>query len=306
LIRAASGSMALSKASGPSMSPPVICPRSAILHSAAASMVEGILVVTVSTADRIATRGSPRPMPRQRSMAFWTMSRLVSRSGKMLIAASVMKSVSAWPGTSMTKTWLMRRSVRRPVAAAVTACISSSVCRLPFISMSPLPLADQRHGPLRRGVAVGGVDDLDPAEVEPVVAATRADLRSGPTRIGTMSPRPAASTAPRSEPSSQGWADDGARDPPRVDAREARRLLVLADGEEVAAEDRAVQHEPGDDRDQSEGDDGVRHPAAPPRDQPFERRERVPEGKSRRPVGGVEPRDAPVDQEPAERHDKGL
>ena len=57
----------------------------------------------------------------------------------MLIAASVMNSVSAWPGTSMTKTWLIRRAVRRPVAEAVTSRISSSVCRLPFISSSPLP-----------------------------------------------------------------------------------------------------------------------------------------------------------------------
>src|SRR5262249_6685429 len=46
LMRAASGSMALSKASGPSSAPPVIWPRSAILQSAAASMVEGIFVVT--------------------------------------------------------------------------------------------------------------------------------------------------------------------------------------------------------------------------------------------------------------------
>jgi hypothetical protein len=36
LILAASGEMALSKASGPSTMPPVICPRSAILQSAAA------------------------------------------------------------------------------------------------------------------------------------------------------------------------------------------------------------------------------------------------------------------------------
>ena len=42
LDAAASGLMALSKASGPSSSPPVIWPRSAILHSAAASIVEGM------------------------------------------------------------------------------------------------------------------------------------------------------------------------------------------------------------------------------------------------------------------------
>ena len=72
----------------------MICPRSAILQSAAASIVEGIFDVTVSTADRIATRGVPRPICVNRSIAFWMMSRLASRSGKMLIAASVMNSVS--------------------------------------------------------------------------------------------------------------------------------------------------------------------------------------------------------------------
>ncbi len=39
----------------------------------------------------------------------------------------------------MTKTWLMRRAVRRPVADGTTAPISSSVCRLPFISASTSP-----------------------------------------------------------------------------------------------------------------------------------------------------------------------
>src|SRR5208337_2825206 len=57
LISAACGLTALSKASGPSRRPPVICPRSAILQSAAASMVDGIFGVTVSTAERMATRG---------------------------------------------------------------------------------------------------------------------------------------------------------------------------------------------------------------------------------------------------------
>ena len=43
LDAAASGLIALSNASGPSSSPPVIWPRSAILQRAAASMVEGML-----------------------------------------------------------------------------------------------------------------------------------------------------------------------------------------------------------------------------------------------------------------------
>ena len=61
LIRAASSLIALSKASGPSSRPPVIWPRSAILHSVAASTVDGISGLTVSTAARIATLGCSMP-----------------------------------------------------------------------------------------------------------------------------------------------------------------------------------------------------------------------------------------------------
>jgi hypothetical protein len=60
-LRAASAEMALSKASGPSSTAPAICPRSAILHSAAASSVEPSREVTVSTADSSATRGCATP-----------------------------------------------------------------------------------------------------------------------------------------------------------------------------------------------------------------------------------------------------
>ena len=45
LMAADSALIALSSASGPSSMPPVIWPRSAILHSAAASTVEGIFGV---------------------------------------------------------------------------------------------------------------------------------------------------------------------------------------------------------------------------------------------------------------------
>jgi hypothetical protein len=77
---------------GPSRIPPLICPRSAILHSAAASMVAGIFDVTVSTAARIATFGLSRPREAERSIAFWQISALSSSAGKMLIAASVTMS----------------------------------------------------------------------------------------------------------------------------------------------------------------------------------------------------------------------
>ena len=86
---AASLLMALSNANGPSRMPPVICPRSAILQSAAASMVAGIFDVTVSTAARIATFGAFTPRDSARSMAFWQMSTLSSSVGAMLMAASV-------------------------------------------------------------------------------------------------------------------------------------------------------------------------------------------------------------------------
>src|SRR5882757_9065085 len=110
LIAAASSLIALSSASGPSRIPPVICPRSAILHRAAASMVDGTAGLTVSIADMIATRTSGNPNAWPRSIAFCTMSTLSARLGAMLTAASVMISGSLWPRTSITKQWLIRRA----------------------------------------------------------------------------------------------------------------------------------------------------------------------------------------------------
>ena len=73
----------------------MIWPRSAILHSAAASIVDGTFGLTVSIADRIATRTSGKRSACARSIAFWMMSTLSSIVGAMLTAASVMISVSA-------------------------------------------------------------------------------------------------------------------------------------------------------------------------------------------------------------------
>ena len=61
------------EASGPSRMPPVIWPRSAILHSAAASSVDLIFGFTVSTAESSATLGSGMPSACARSIAFCTM-----------------------------------------------------------------------------------------------------------------------------------------------------------------------------------------------------------------------------------------
>jgi hypothetical protein len=61
LVSAASAEIALSNASGPSIMPPVIWPRYAILQNAAASSVDLIFGDTVSTADRMATFGMAIP-----------------------------------------------------------------------------------------------------------------------------------------------------------------------------------------------------------------------------------------------------
>ena len=57
------------------------------------------------------------------------------------------------------KTWLIRRAVRRPVVPDVTARISSSVCRLPFISSSPLASRTSSTALRGGGVAVRRVDE---------------------------------------------------------------------------------------------------------------------------------------------------
>ena len=73
----------------------------------------------------------------------------------------------------MMKTWLIRRAVRRPVLRDVTSRISSSVCRLPFISSSPLRLVDELDRLGRGRFAVRRVDDLELADVELVLARDR-------------------------------------------------------------------------------------------------------------------------------------
>ena len=93
LVRAASSLTALSKASGPSSKPPVIWPRSAILHRIAASTVLCMSGLTVSTAARMATRGSSMPSTCASSMAFCAMSALSRAFGATLMAASVISSM---------------------------------------------------------------------------------------------------------------------------------------------------------------------------------------------------------------------
>ena len=112
----------------------------------------------------------------------------------------------------MMKTWLIRRAVRRPVADAVTARISSSVCRLPFIRSSPLPARISSTRLRGRRLAVRRVDDFDTCRCRDCACVrTAAIFAAGPTRIGMMMPASAASITPRSEVSSQGCTTIGRR-----------------------------------------------------------------------------------------------
>ena len=147
----------------------------------------------------------------------------------MLIAASVMKSVSGWFGTSMTKTWLIRRPVRRPVAEEVTACISSSVCRLPFIRSSPLPSRISATAWAAAAWLCGASTISRPAMSMPCSAATATIFAAGPTSTGSMSRSVAASIAPRSEVSSHGWVTIvTAGEPSRAAAISRSYFLVVS------------------------------------------------------------------------------
>src|SRR5215217_7181510 len=206
LIWAAPRSMALSRARGPSRMPPVIWPRSAILQSAAASMVDGTFGFTVSMADRMATRTVSTPRAWARSMAFWTMSTLSSRVGAMLIAASVTIRAESWLGTSMTKQWLTRRAVLRPPSRRTTAAMSSSVWRLPFISASASPALTSATA-FSAATWLWGASTMRNSERSALrLFAVAAILSCGPTRIGSMSPSEAASRTAPSEVASQGCA----------------------------------------------------------------------------------------------------
>ena len=133
----------------------------------------------------------------------WTLS---SRLGAMFTAASLMISASSWPGTSMTKQWLIRRAVRSPVSRATTAAISSSVCRLPFISASARP-ARTSSTALAAAAWLCSTSTISNSPMsKPCLPATLWMRALGPTRIGSISSRREASTALSSAASSHGWA----------------------------------------------------------------------------------------------------
>src|SRR5207249_4181453 len=106
----------------------------------------------------------------------------------------------------MTNTWLTRRSVRNPVSRLTTSLISSSVCRLPFMSRSARP---SRTSSTARAAAAWlcGTSAISYCSMSsPHVLATVRIRSTGPTRIGAMMPARAASTTAPSEASSHGCA----------------------------------------------------------------------------------------------------
>ncbi len=104
----------------------------------------------------------------------------------------------------MTNTCVMRRAVRSPFPDGTTASISSSVCRLPFISAWTSPSRASATAVAAAswlcstGTIRNGVMSM------PSAAATARIFASGPTSTGTMRSCAAASTAPCSESRSQG------------------------------------------------------------------------------------------------------
>jgi hypothetical protein len=106
----------------------------------------------------------------------------------------------------MMKTWLIRRSVLSPVSRDATAARSSSECKLPFIRTSPLP-ARTSSTAFAAEAWLWGVSTISYRPMSSrLSAATARILDAGPTRMGTIIPASAASTAPLSEVSSQGCA----------------------------------------------------------------------------------------------------
>ena len=130
----------------------------------------------------------------------------------------------------MTKQWLIRRSVRMPVSRATTAPISSSVCRLPFISASALPSRTSATALAAESWLCADSTIGRPVMSMPWRAATSRMRAGGPTRIGSIRRSLRASTAPPSDTSSHGCATAVATGGSFCAASIRRRYLSCARG----------------------------------------------------------------------------
>lgn len=92
----------------------------------------------------------------------------------------------------------------RPVLRATTSCMSSSVCRLPFISRLASPARTSATAVSAAAWLCGASTMRASPRFRRNCAAVSRILRSGPTRIGCSRPRSRASSAADSDGSSQG------------------------------------------------------------------------------------------------------
>ena len=105
----------------------------------------------------------------------------------------------------------------------------------------------------------------------------------------------------------QSGHDVAARDDePRVDAGKPRGLLVAPDGEQVAAINRAVQHEPHDDGDENQNDKRHRHAEQFVLREMAQRFKTCCVAKTFCVVARDEAREAAINQQAAERDDERL
>ena len=124
----------------------------------------------------------------------------------MLSAASVMMNGRGYAGVCMRKQWLMRRPVRSGLAT--TAAISSSVCRLPFISASTLPLSASSTARAAAAWLCGTSSIARSSIFNSDFSATAKIRARGPMSTGSMRPAARASSA-ADKLTAVAWMNDG-------------------------------------------------------------------------------------------------
>ena len=100
----------------------------------------------------------------------------------------------------------MRRAVRSPPSRETTAPISSSVCRLPFISAPAAPSLQSFTAAAAASTGVAASTNSAPSSETPAAAAAFSIAARGPTRIGLKPPARIACSGPSRLSRSQGHA----------------------------------------------------------------------------------------------------
>ena len=206
LVRAASSETALSKASGPSRMPPVIWPRSAILQSAAASSVERMSGETVSTAERIATRGVTMPSAMREIDGVLDDVALVDQR-RIDVDGRVGDEERPRIGGRVDREHVADapRGAQAGIASQRPRASVRPCAARPSSALRPRPAAPSPP-PCRppRGCARSRRSDSRRCRYC-APSAARGSSASGPTSTGSIRSSRAASTAPMSEASSTGW-----------------------------------------------------------------------------------------------------